>query len=80
MQEKFELLKQSAKEALEKVVSTRELPELKAKFIGKNGEVTSLLRGMKDVPAEKRAENATGSSWLAWRHQRQLWACGSFCG
>lgn len=56
MQEKFELLKQNAKEALAKVTSTRELPGLKAKFIGKNGEVTSLLRGMKDVPAEKRAE------------------------
>ena len=56
MQEKFELLKTKAKEELSKVESTRELFDLKAKFIGKSGEVTSLLRGMKDVPADKRAE------------------------
>ena len=56
MQEKFELLKQSAKESLLKVTSTKELPELRAKFIGKNGEITLLLRGMKDGPADKRAE------------------------
>ena len=56
MQEKFELLKQNAKDALLNVKTSRELPELRAKFIGKSGEVTSLLRGMKDVPADKRAE------------------------
>jgi phenylalanyl-tRNA synthetase alpha chain len=56
MQEKFELIKQSAKESLLKVTSTKELPELRAKFIGKSGEITLLLRGMKDVPADKRAE------------------------
>ncbi len=56
MQEKFELLKQKAKEELKTVVSSNELPELRAKYIGKNGEVTALLRGMKDIPADKRAE------------------------
>ncbi len=56
MQEKFEAIKQKAYEELDKVVVSRDLIELKAKFIGKNGEVTSLLRGMKDIPADKRAE------------------------
>ena len=56
MQEKFELLKEKAKEELKGVKSSQELPELRAKYIGKNGEVTALLRGMKDVPADKRAE------------------------
>ena len=56
MQEKFELLKAKAKDELKHLVSSHELPELKAKYIGKNGEITSLLRGMKDIPADKRAE------------------------
>ncbi len=56
MQEKFELIKNQAKLELEKVNSTRELNDLRVKFVGKNGEVTALLRGMKDVPGDKRAE------------------------
>ncbi len=55
MQEKFEELKARAKQELGKVSLSRALVELKAKFLGKNGEVTALLRGLKDVPAEKRS-------------------------
>lgn len=55
MQEKFEVIKLNAKTALEGVSSSRELNELKASFVGKNGEVTALLRGMKDIPADQRA-------------------------
>ena len=32
------------------------LNDVKAKYVGKNGEVTALLRGMKDIPPEKRSE------------------------
>ena len=56
MQEKFELLKNKAIEELKCVNSSKELFDLKAKFVGKNGEITALLRGMKDVPADKRAD------------------------
>ena len=56
MQEKFNELKLKAKAELENVDSSRVLNELKAKYIGKSGEVTALLRGMKDIPADKRAE------------------------
>ncbi len=55
MQEKFELLKQKAKEELASVMSSKILFDLKAKYVGKNGEVTALLRAMKDVPADQRA-------------------------
>ena len=55
MQEKFNQIKLSAQTDLEKVVSTKDLGDLKAKYIGKNGEVTSLLRGMKDIAPENRA-------------------------
>ena len=56
MQEKFYELKNKAKAELEMVESSRLLSDLRAKYIGKSGEVTALLRGMKDVPADKRAE------------------------
>ena len=56
MQEKFEMIKNNAKDELAKVKSSRELNDLKVRFVGKNGEVTALLRGMKDIPAEQRAE------------------------
>ena len=54
MQEKFNEIKLNAIKEVEKASSTRELNELKAKFVGKSGEVTMLLRGMKDIPAEER--------------------------
>lgn len=56
MQEKFNELKNKAKLELETVESSRLLSDLRAKYIGKSGEVTALLRGMKDIPADKRAE------------------------
>ena len=56
MKERFDALKLKAKEELEKVTSSNMLVELKAKYVGKNGEVTGLLRGMKDIPPQDRAE------------------------
>ena len=53
--EKFEELKLKAKAEIEKIASMKTINEVKAKFIGKNGEITALLRGMKDIPAEMRA-------------------------
>lgn len=56
MQEKFNQIKNSASLEASNSKSLRELNELKSKYLGKNGEVTSLLRGMKDVAPDKRAE------------------------
>lgn len=53
--EKFEELKLKAKAEIEKIASMKAIGDVKAKFIGKNGEITALLRGMKDIPAEMRA-------------------------
>ena len=55
MQEKFNELRARAKEELAKITQLKNIAELKAKFIGKNGEVTSLLRMMKDIPNEEKA-------------------------
>ncbi len=55
MQEKFNELRVRAKEELSKITKLKDIGELKAKFIGKNGEVTMLLRGMKDIPNDQKA-------------------------
>ncbi len=55
MQEKFNEIKQRVNEELKIVLSIRELNDLKIKYVGKNGEVTSLLRGMKDIAPEMRS-------------------------
>ncbi len=56
MQEKFNEIKLKAQQELETIASSKDLNDLKAKYVGKNGEVTALLRGMKDIPADQRAQ------------------------
>ena len=56
MQEKFNEIKLNAKNELSAVESSRVLNDLKVKYVGKNGEITALLRGMKDIPADQRAD------------------------
>ena len=53
--EKFEEIRLKAKQEIEKIASLKFLNDIRAKFVGKSGEVTALLRGMKDIPAEERA-------------------------
>ncbi len=56
MQEKFNEIKKSAIAELENIDSTKALADLKVKYVGKNGVITALLRGMKDIAPEKRSE------------------------
>lgn len=56
MQDKFEEIKIKAREELNNISSLKLLNDIKIKFVGKNGEVTSLLRGTKDIAADKRSE------------------------
>ncbi len=55
MQEKFEQILSSAKAKLLAVKSVKELVDAKVEFMGKNGAITGLLRGMKDVAPEERS-------------------------
>jgi len=55
MEEKFEKIIVKVKEDLEKISSLKELGELKAVHLGKNGEISSLLKGMKDIAPENRS-------------------------
>ena len=55
MQEKFNQIKENAKRELNSTSSLKDLLELKPKYVGKSGEVTSLLKSMKDIPPEQRS-------------------------
>ncbi len=55
MQEKFNEIKKRVADELTSISSVRELNDLKVKYVGKSGEVTSLLRGMKDIAPEMRS-------------------------
>ena len=55
MQENFEQIKLKAKAEVESILTVKELNDLRAKFTGKSGEVTALMRGMKDVAPENRS-------------------------
>jgi len=55
MKEKFDELRKKAQAELEKINCTKDLADVKIKYVGKNGEITALLRGMKDIPADQRS-------------------------
>ena len=54
MKEKLQGILQTAKEQLAAAKDSRALDEARVKFLGKKGELTALLKGMKDVAAEER--------------------------
>ncbi len=55
MQEQFEQLRAKVVEELNSITSLQLLADLKVKYVGKSGEITSLLRGMKDIAPEMRS-------------------------
>ncbi len=55
MQEKFKQIKENIIAELSKITSIKEIADLKARALGKSGEITALLRGMKDIAPEMRA-------------------------
>lgn len=54
MKEKIAVILNNAKVEIADVCSLKDLTDLKVKFLGKNGAVTELLKGMKDIPKEER--------------------------
>lgn len=54
MLERLEELRQRGLTALEEVSSEEELREVEVRFLGRNGEITGLLRGLGQLPAEER--------------------------
>ena len=54
MKTKLESLKNQAIEEINKVSDLKELQDIKIKYLGRKGELNSIRRGLKDVPAEER--------------------------
>ncbi len=54
MRDKLEQIRSSALEAIEKSEGIKQLNELKVNFLGKKGELTQVLKNMKNVPKEDR--------------------------
>jgi len=55
MQEQFNEIRTKVNADLEIVSSMKEIGDLKAKYLGKSGEITSLMRCMKDLAPDQRA-------------------------
>ena len=56
IEEKIEQLKKKIDEVTKDIRSSKSLNELKAAFFGKQGEISELMKSMRDVPKEKRPE------------------------
>lgn len=54
MKEKISELYKSATESIKSVSDGKALDDVRVRFLGKNGSITELLKGMRDVPAEDR--------------------------
>lgn len=54
MREKLEQIKSSALEAINNASDLKVLEDLRVQYLGKKGELTAVLRGMKDLTAEER--------------------------
>ena len=54
MKEKLEAIKEKAKKEFEEISNLQALNELRVKILGKKGELTEILRGMKDLSPEER--------------------------
>ena len=56
MKEKLESIAINGVAEIEKCVDLKVLDEIRVKYLGKTGELTQILRGMKDIPPEDRRE------------------------
>lgn len=54
MREKLEQIKSSALEAINAASDLKVVEDLRVQYLGKKGELTAVLRGMKDLTAEER--------------------------
>lgn len=54
MLDKIKAISEAVSEGIEKIDLISELNDLKVKYLGKSGEITALLKGLKDCPPEER--------------------------
>ena len=54
MEEQIKQIEEISVQEISKATDARELNDLKVKYLGKKGELTQVLRGMKDLSPEQR--------------------------
>ena len=54
MKERLQSIRDEALKAIESADMPEKLNDVRVKFLGKKGELTAVLKGMKDVAAEDR--------------------------
>ena len=54
MKEKLEQISKQAKEKISEIKDLQALNDVRVKILGKKGELTEILRGMKDLSPEER--------------------------
>lgn len=64
MREKLKNVKQTAQQAITEARDIESLKELQVKFLGRKGEITGVLRGLKDLPGNQRAEVGKAANLL----------------
>jgi phenylalanyl-tRNA synthetase alpha chain len=56
MLERIEEIRQEARAAIEAAAGTAELEELRVRYLGRKAELTTILRGIAELPAEERGK------------------------
>ncbi len=54
MQDKIKEIENQIDDSIKDIQSSKTLQEMKMKFLGKSGEISALMKNMRDVPAEQR--------------------------
>ena len=54
MREKLKDIQESALKVIEDAKTSSKIEEIRVKYLGKKGELTTILRGMKDLSKEER--------------------------
>ena len=78
MKEKLQELAEAAKKRIDESEGLDKLNEVRVAYLGKKGELTAILKSMKDVAPEERPKvgqlvNETRTKKLSWMSQRQSW-------
>jgi phenylalanyl-tRNA synthetase alpha chain len=72
MAERIEQIEQEAAEAIGKAASTGELEELRVRFLGRKAELTTILRGIAELPAEERGPVGKAGNLARQRLERLI--------
>lgn len=78
MKEKIAKIEKEAKEALEKIRDSKELNELRIKYLGKKSELSNVLKDMANLSKEERpiirrnSKQAKKDNWkrYSWKRKR----------